>query len=93
MLYEAKDLYSFGSSDSKGKVIREYYQNLIMLQRSNQNRNTTPNKYNFSLSAIVEKSEDITIIVNTSINVNDDVSVNKKTKDYRRKCRIVQRSY
>ncbi|ETB57254.1 hypothetical protein YYC_05051 [Plasmodium yoelii 17X] len=80
MLYEAKDLYSLGSNDSKGKVIREYYPNLIMLQRSNQTRNTPPNKYNFSLSAIAEISENITIIANTSINVNDDINVNNKKK-------------
>ncbi|CAD2107783.1 fam-a protein [Plasmodium vinckei] len=78
MLYESKDLYSFGASDSIGKVVRKYYPNLIMLQRSNKKFNTSPDKYNFSLSAKVETSEDITIIAKTTIDIYDDISVDKK---------------
>ncbi|VTZ66751.1 fam-a protein [Plasmodium chabaudi chabaudi] len=78
MLCESKDLYSFGSSDSKGKVIREYYPNLKMIQRSYQNDNTPFNTYSFSLSATVEASEDITMIAKTTIDIYDDISGDKK---------------
>ncbi|SCL91728.1 fam-a protein [Plasmodium chabaudi adami] len=76
MLYETKDLYSFGSNDNKGKVIREYYPNLKMIQRSYQNDSTPFNTYSFSLTTKVEQSENATIIGKASIDIYDDIVLN-----------------
>ncbi|VTZ67884.1 fam-a protein [Plasmodium chabaudi chabaudi] len=95
MFYETKDLYSFGSNDNKGKVIREYYPNLKMIQRSYQNDNTPFNTYSFSLTAKVEQSENVTIIGKASIDIYDDANVDKKKKQKKRqkKCRRKQSNH
>ncbi|VTZ68208.1 fam-a protein [Plasmodium chabaudi chabaudi] len=90
MLYEAKDLYSFCSIDSQENVVHEYYPNLIMLQRSYKNLHTSSNIYNFTLSATVKESEDITIIAKTSIDIYDDVNFDKKKDTKNRKKNTVK---
>ncbi|SCL84468.1 fam-a protein, partial [Plasmodium chabaudi adami] len=90
MLYEAKDLYSFCSIDSQANIVHEYYPNLIMLQRSYKNCHTSSNIYNFSLSATVKQSEDITIIAKTSIDIYDDVNVDKKKDKKKGKKNIIK---
>ncbi|CDU17128.1 hypothetical protein, variant [Plasmodium yoelii 17X] len=74
MLYEAKDSYGFGSNDNKAKIVREYYPNLTLIQKYSD---TPFHKYSFGLFTIVEESN-TTIFANTSININDETSANKK---------------
>ncbi|SBW38071.1 fam-a protein, partial [Plasmodium berghei] len=62
MLYEPKDLYGFGSNDSKvlfiPRIVLEHNSNLILIQKYSES-NTT-------------------FFANTSININDETSANKK---------------
>ncbi|CXH19475.1 fam-a protein [Plasmodium berghei] len=78
MLYEPKDLYGFGSNDSKvlfiPRIVLKHNSNLVLIQKYS----VTPfHKYNFGLFTIAEESN-TTFFANTSININDETSANKK---------------
>ncbi|ETB57402.1 hypothetical protein YYC_04302 [Plasmodium yoelii 17X] len=63
------------------KIVRVYNPNLVMIQQRYENDSRTRQKYFYALAAKVEISEDKTIIVMTSANINDHHPSNKKYKN------------
>ncbi|CAD2084042.1 fam-a protein, fragment [Plasmodium vinckei lentum] len=76
-LNKAKDIYWLGYN---GKFVREYYPNLIMLQKYDQSHNAAYNQNCFYLSATVKVSEYVTTIANTLIDLNYNHYFDKKNK-------------
>ncbi|EAA21877.1 hypothetical protein [Plasmodium yoelii yoelii] len=62
----------------KRKITRVYTPNLVIIQQRYKNRRLERQKYFYALAAKFEISEDKTIIVMTSANINDHNSKNKK---------------
>ncbi|VTZ78197.1 fam-a protein [Plasmodium yoelii] len=62
----------------KRKIARVYTPNLVMIQQRYKNGNLERQKYFYALAAKFEISENKTVIVMTSANINDHNSKNKK---------------
>ncbi|WBY56155.1 fam-a protein [Plasmodium yoelii yoelii] len=63
------------------KITRVYNPNLVMIQQRYKKKFGRRQKYFYALAAKVEVSEDTTIIVMTSANINDHNPSNKKYKN------------
>ncbi|ETB56372.1 hypothetical protein YYC_05801 [Plasmodium yoelii 17X] len=63
------------------KIARVYNPNLVMIQQRYENDSSTRQKYFYALAAKTEISEDKTIIVITSADINDHHPSNKKYKN------------
>ncbi|CDS44942.1 fam-a protein [Plasmodium yoelii] len=66
------------NSPKKGKIARVYTPNLVIIQQRSKTHPWSREKYFYALAAKFEISENKTIIVMTSANINDHNSKNKK---------------
>ncbi|CXI39096.1 fam-a protein [Plasmodium berghei] len=62
-----------------GNVVRIYNPNLLMIQQRNIDPTQSPQESVYALASKIEISEDITVIIIASANVNDYNNSNKKT--------------
>ncbi|CAD2094666.1 fam-a protein [Plasmodium vinckei lentum] len=66
---------------TKRKIVRVYNSNLVMIQRRFKKTSSEPQKYFYALVKKAQISEEKTIIVMTSANINDHYPSNKEYKN------------
>ncbi|CAD2112212.1 fam-a protein [Plasmodium vinckei] len=71
MFYTFKGISYLGNIDVKARIVREYYSNLVIMNNYYKGRTIPFHGYSFLLSADVQKSEDTTMFVQTSVDIND----------------------
>ncbi|CAD2086728.1 fam-a protein erythrocyte membrane associated protein 1, putative [Plasmodium vinckei brucechwatti] len=78
MFYTFKGISYLGNIDVKARIVREYYSNLVIMCNYYKGRTIPFHGYSFLLSADVQKSEDTTMFVQTSVDINDYNDDDKK---------------
>ncbi|EAA19464.1 hypothetical protein, variant [Plasmodium yoelii 17X] len=78
ILWDPNGPKKYDSDLISGKVVRVYDPNLLMIQKSQRCYTTLFNRYFYALSAKYKVSEDTTIIVMASANINDHNKKNVK---------------
>ncbi|SCL99821.1 fam-a protein [Plasmodium chabaudi adami] len=79
MLWDPNGPRKFDPGFINGKVVRSYNRNLFMVLKFYKNETLSSERYFYALAKKVHISEDTTIIVMSSGNINDHNSFNTKT--------------
>ncbi|SCL91094.1 erythrocyte membrane associated protein 1, putative [Plasmodium chabaudi chabaudi] len=77
MFYTFKGISYLGNLDVKARIVRKYYSNLVMMYNDYKGRTIPFHGYSYVLSADVQESEDITMFVQTSVDINGHKDANK----------------
>ncbi|CAD2107793.1 fam-a protein [Plasmodium vinckei petteri] len=81
LLWDPALANNFNNGSVKRKIVRVYNPNLVIIRQRYKSSSGGPQKYFYALAARVDISEEKTIIVMTSANINDGYSSEKEYKN------------